>query len=777
MDNLLIVLILAATTTTAILILSIIFLYRNNSNLILRSKHRRRPLPLGTLGWPFLGETIEFVSCAYSDCPESFMDKRRHLYGKVFKSHIFGSPTIVSTDAEVSKFVLQSDAKAFVPSYPKSLTELMGKSSILLINGALQRRVHGLIGAFFKSPHLKAQITTDMQKYVQQSMANWRDDRPIYIQDETKNIAFQVLVKALISLDPGADMEFLKKQFQEFIAGLMSLPINIPGSRLYRSLQANTYIAKKKMIQLVQKIIQARKKETSSISNKVARDVVDVLLSDTSGQLTDDLIADNMIDMMIPGEDSVPVLMTLAIKYLSDSPTALQQLTEENMKLKTLKDQLGEPLCWSDYLSLPFTQNVITETLRMGNIIIGVMRKAMKDVEIKGYLIPKGWCVFTYFRSVHLDENNYDWPYDFNPWRWQDRDMSSSNFTPFGGGQRLCPGLDLARLEASIFLHHFVTQFRWVAEEDTIVNFPTVRMKRRMPIRRLYFLQFCGWFSGYLTMAGRHRVPREAMNDRRGYPLEGPFGRGPPMRPLPHPAVLEEELEMQHAEIRRLLADNRRLVEDRMTLQRELGAAKEEIHRMNVAFSDIRAEEELQSRELFEKGRKLEADLRATEPLKNEAKQLRSEVQKLNNVRKELSTQVQTLTQDVARLQSDNQQIPLLRADIDGLHQELMHARNAIDYEKKANIELMEQRQAMEKNLVSMAREVEKLRADLARTDGRPWGAGGQYGMNFSSPEVAFPAAYGDGYGMRMGVADKGPMYGPGPASWGGPEKPRMTRR
>ncbi|KAM7477942.1 hypothetical protein LguiA_026155 [Lonicera macranthoides] len=36
---------------------------------------------------------------------------------------------------------------------------------------------------------------------------------------------------------------------------------------------------------------------------------------------------DNMIDLMIPGEDSVPVLMSLAIKYLSDSPSALQQLT------------------------------------------------------------------------------------------------------------------------------------------------------------------------------------------------------------------------------------------------------------------------------------------------------------------------------------------------------------------------------------------------------------------------------------------------------------------
>ncbi|XP_061980856.1 3-epi-6-deoxocathasterone 23-monooxygenase CYP90D1-like isoform X2 [Populus nigra] len=416
---------------------TIIFLYRNSSwfsnsmmtmvMMMIKSSsmYEKTLLPLGALGWPFIGETIDFVSCAYSDRPESFMDKRRRMYGKVFKSHIFGSPTIVSTDAEVSKFILQSDARLFVPSYPKSLTELMGKSSILLINGSLQRRIHGLIGAFFKSPHLKAQITRDMQSYVQESMEKWREDHPIFIQDETKN-------------------------------------------------------AKKKMVKLVQKIIKS--KRDHGMISMVPKDLVQVLLNDASEQLTDDLIADNMIDMMIPGEDSVPVLMTLAVKYLSDCPPALHQLTEENMKLKSLKAQHGEPMCWSDYLSLPFTQTVITETLRMGNIIIGVMRKAMKDIEIKGYLIPKGWCAFAYFRSVHLDENNYEWPYQFNPWRWQDKDMSNSSFTPFGGGQRLCPGLDLARLEASIFLHHFVTQFRWVAEDDTIVNFPTVRMKRRMPI-------------------------------------------------------------------------------------------------------------------------------------------------------------------------------------------------------------------------------------------------------------------------------------------------------
>ncbi|KAM0007586.1 putative 3-epi-6-deoxocathasterone 23-monooxygenase [Helianthus debilis subsp. tardiflorus] len=274
-------------------------------------------------------------------------------------------------------------------------------------------------------------------------------------------------------------MEFLRIHFQDFIAGLMSLPVNLPGTQLHRSLQA-----KKKMVKLVRKII-ANKRTCNVTISQGPKDVADVLLNDKSEKLSDELISDNMIDLMIPGEDSVPLLITLAIKYLSDCPKALLQLKEENLEMKRRKKDLGGLMCWDDYLSLPFTQNVITETLRLGNIIMGVIRKAMKDVEIKGYLIPKGWCVLTHFRSVHLDANHHESPHHFNPWRWQNRDMcngSNTCFTPFGGGLRLCPGLDLARLEASIFLHHFVTEFRWVAEDDTIINFPTVRMKNKMPI-------------------------------------------------------------------------------------------------------------------------------------------------------------------------------------------------------------------------------------------------------------------------------------------------------
>ncbi|CAO2194060.1 unnamed protein product [Urochloa humidicola] len=445
-------------------------------------------LPPGSFGWPLIGETLDFVSCAYSSRPESFVDKRRLLHGSlVFRSHLFGSSTVVTSDAEVSRAVLQSDARAFVPWYPRSLTELMGKSSILLINGSLQRRVHGLVGAFFKSPQLKAQVTAGMQRRLAPALAAWREMGPgavVRIQDHAKEIVFEILVKGLIGLEAGPETQQLKQQFQEFIVGLMSLPIKLPGTRLYRSLQA-----KKRMARLIQRLIQEKRKRLKVLDSgregppAPPRDAIDVLISGGSDELTDELISDNMIDLMIPAEDSVPVLITLAVKYLSECPLALQQLEEENMQLKRRKTDMGETLQWTDYMSLSFTQHVITETLRMGNIINGIMRKAVRDVEVKGHLIPKGWCVFVYFRSVHLDDKLYDEPYRFNPWRWKEKDTSTSSFTPFGGGQRLCPGLDLARLEASIFLHHLVTSFRWVAEEDHIVNFPTVRLKRGMPIR------------------------------------------------------------------------------------------------------------------------------------------------------------------------------------------------------------------------------------------------------------------------------------------------------
>ncbi|XP_057549824.1 protein FLX-like 3 [Amaranthus tricolor] len=273
-------------------------------------------------------------------------------------------------------------------------------------------------------------------------------------------------------------------------------------------------------------------------------------------------------------------------------------------------------------------------------------------------------------------------------------------------------------------------------------------------------------------MAGRNRVPRAAFNDRHGHLPGGNIVRGPLSRsPLPHPAILEEEIEIQRVEIRKLFDDNRTLAEDRVALQREVNAAREDIHRLNLVISDIRREHDAHSRELIDQNLKLEAGVREAESFKKDAKRLRSEVQGLEKIRLELGAQVAAFTKDLSKLQAENKQIPHLKAQIESMQQELMHARAAIDYENKAKMALMEQKQAMENNVISMAREVEKLRAELTSSNARPWPTGAPYGMKLNSPEAGYPGHYGDRYDPHMGAAEKAPLYGLGSSAWGGVEK------
>lgn len=92
--------------------------------------------------------------------------------------------------------------------------------------------------------------------------------------------------------------------------------------------------AKERLLKMVKRIVEERKlaMEKSSDDEKGApNDVVDLLLRD-NGEATEkrssplDFISQITFEMMIPGEETVPTAMTLAVKFLSDSPVALKQL-------------------------------------------------------------------------------------------------------------------------------------------------------------------------------------------------------------------------------------------------------------------------------------------------------------------------------------------------------------------------------------------------------------------------------------------------------------------
>ena len=118
-------------------------------------------------------------------------------YGKVFKTNILGTPIIVSTDTEVNKVVLLNQGNIFIPAYPKSVRELFGKSSILHTNGSPHKRMHALILGFLRSAPLKARVTKVFENSVKLALATWKDNNPIYVQNESKKVSIYIILSTL----------------------------------------------------------------------------------------------------------------------------------------------------------------------------------------------------------------------------------------------------------------------------------------------------------------------------------------------------------------------------------------------------------------------------------------------------------------------------------------------------------------------------------------------------------------------------------------------------
>ena len=62
---------------------------------------------------------------------------------------------------------------------------------------------------------------------------------------------------------------------------------------------------------------------------------------------------------------------------------------------------------------------MIQETLRSASIVSFTFREAVEDVELEGYVIPKGWKVLPLFRSIHHTSDFFPHPHKFDPSRFE----------------------------------------------------------------------------------------------------------------------------------------------------------------------------------------------------------------------------------------------------------------------------------------------------------------------------------------------------------------------
>nr|KYP76360.1 Abscisic acid 8'-hydroxylase 4 [Cajanus cajan] len=427
-------------------------------------KHELIPkpkLPPGSMGWPYIGETLQL----YSQDPNIFFASKQKRYGEIFKTHILGCPCVMLASPEAARFVLVTHAHLFKPTYPKSKEKLIGPSALFFHQGDYHTRIRKLVQTSL-SPETIRKLIPDIQNEVVSSLESWVSaGRVISAFQEMKKFSFNIGILSVFGHLEGNYRNQLKENYCIVEKGYNSFPNRIPGTAYAKAL-----LARRRIREIISEIICKRKEQ-----RLMERDLLGHLLNykDEKGQtLSDGQIADNVIGVLFAAQDTTASVLTWILKYLHDDQKLLEAIKAEQMALYEANEGGKMPLTWGQTRNMPITHRVILESLRMASIISFTFREAVVDVVYIGYLIPKGWKVMPLFRNIHHNPEFHPAPHNFDPSRFESEQIyfnclwlqaapKPNTFMPFGNGVHSCPGNELAKLNMLVLIHHLVTKYRW----------------------------------------------------------------------------------------------------------------------------------------------------------------------------------------------------------------------------------------------------------------------------------------------------------------------------
>ncbi|TKY70722.1 Beta-amyrin 11-oxidase [Spatholobus suberectus] len=444
----------------------------------------QHPLPPGDLGWPFLGNMPTFHKAFKSD-PDSFIHDLVSRYGRtgMYRTYLFGSPSIIVCTPETCRKVLTDDEQ-FKLGYPASTMALTGKRSFHSISNVEHKRLRRLtISPITSHEALSTYIGLIEGVAVKLLEELSSMNTPCEFLTEMRKFAFKVITTIFMGSDADhVDFGFVESLYTDLNRGLIVLAINLPGFAFYKALKA-----RKKLMKLLQGLVD-QKRRTNNTKTKTKKDMMDLLVEvqyEDGRQLEDEDIRDLLLVFLLAGHESSAHGILWTIIYLMEHPHVYQRAKEEQEEIMETRPSTQKGLNLKEIKQMGYLSKVIDEMLRRTNISFASFRQAKVDVNINGYTIPKGWKVLVWNRGVHMDPETYHNPKEYDPSRWENQTARAGSFLPFGLGSRFCPGSDLAKLEITIFLHHFLLNYRMerINPDCPVTYLPLPRPSDNCPAR------------------------------------------------------------------------------------------------------------------------------------------------------------------------------------------------------------------------------------------------------------------------------------------------------
>ncbi|KAI4317497.1 hypothetical protein L6164_025361 [Bauhinia variegata] len=417
-------------------------------------------LPPGDLGWPFIGNMWSFLRAFKSSDPDSFISSFVSRFGRtgVYKAFMFGSPSVIVTTPETCRKVLTDDDK-FKPGWPQATIELIGKKSFIGISYEEHKRLRRLTSSSINGMEALSLYLPYIEETVKSSLEKWTKMGQIEFLTELRKLTFKIIMHVFLSSESKLVMEALEREYTTLNHGVRAMGINLPGFAYHRALKA-----RKNLVATLQSVINERRNQRKENLSREAKDMLDALMDveDENGRkLSDEEIIDVLLMYLNAGHESSGHITMWTAVFLAKHPEYLQKAKAEQEEIIKKRPPTQNGLTLKEVRQMDYLSKVIDETLRLITFSLVVFREAKSDVNINGYTIPKGWKVLVWFRTVHLDPEIYPNPKEFNPSRWNNTIPKAGEFLPFGAGSRLCPGNDLAKMEISVFLHHFLLNYQF----------------------------------------------------------------------------------------------------------------------------------------------------------------------------------------------------------------------------------------------------------------------------------------------------------------------------